>query len=120
MVRAFGEGSEDLHHLIQIMAESRIACVDLSRGQASPMAREDLSVVVGQIRRRLSVATIRATYGCLLSRLTMIGEGQKEANARRQWRGHEERIMREEREAQWHRKIRGLGIKHGGGEFVTN
>ena len=116
---AFGEASEDVHNLIQVMAESRVACSDLNTRHSSPMVREDMSVVVGQMRRRLSVATIRATYNCLLTRLTLLGEGVKEANARRMWRGREERIMSGEREAQWHRKIRGHGIRHRG-EFLNS
>ena len=117
---AFAEASEDVHGLIQSMAESRIAAADLMRAQpgAEP-SRESLSVVVGQLRRRLSVAVVRANSNCLLTRLTYCGEGTEQATKRRQWREREERIMRQERESQWHRKVRGHGIRHRG-EFVVN
>ena len=88
-------------------------------GQPGAAVREELSIVVGQLRRRLSVSVIRATYTCLLTRLSLLGEGSREANKRRQWRGREEQAMRMEREAQWHRHVRGHGVRHRG-EFVIN
>ena len=106
-------------HLIQVMAESRVVSADLMRGQPGAAVREELSVVVGQLRRRLSVAVIRATYSCLLARLAFLGEGSREANKRRQWRGREEQAMRLEREAQWHRRVRNHGVRHRG-EFIIN
>ena len=117
MVGTFCEGSEDIHNLIQSMAETRVASADLLRGQQEVIVREDLEVVVGQLRRRLSVAIARANSNCLLSRLSLIGEGSKEASKRRQWTYREETIMKNEREAQWHRRTRGHGIKHRGGFF---
>ena len=114
VVGAFGEGSEDLHNLLQVMAESRVTCVDLLRGQPGAGAREELGVVVGQLRRRLSVAAVRANSNCLLTRLALVGDGARQASDRRQWRKREEHLMRKEREAQWHRQIRGYGITHRG------
>ena len=52
-----------------------------------------------------------------MTRLGLIGEGTREANKRREWRSREEQIMRAEQEAQWHRRVRGHGIRHRG-EFV--
>ena len=113
VVGRFGEASEDVHNLIHAMAESRVSGLDL-RSQPGAMEREELSVVVGQLHRRLSMAVIRATANCLLSRLSFIGEEARGANKRRQWRDREERDKRFEREAQWHRRIRGHGVHHRG------
>ena len=67
------------------MAESRVACLDQKRGQEGTII-EDVGVVVGQLRRWLSVAAIRATYTCLLSRLNLMGAESKKAAERRKWR----------------------------------
>ena len=74
----------------------------------------ELSVIVGQVRRRLSVAAIRAKSTCLLSRLSLVGEGARRAADRRGWRLREEEMMRREREAQWVGQVRGHGITHRG------
>ena len=115
---AFAEASEDMHNLLQEMAESRVAAVDLQASQGSG-EREDISVVIGQLRRRLSVATIRANINCLLTRLSLVGEGTRQAMKRRQWQKREETHMRQEKLAQWHRKIRGHGITHRGEFFMV-
>ena len=115
---AFCEASDDVHNLIHTIAESRVASADLMRGQPGAEVREEMSVVVGQIRRRLSVAVARANAGCLISRLSHIGEGSRESMKRRQWRDREERLMRMEREAQWHKRVRGHGVTHRGEFFL--
>ena len=119
VVGAFAEGSEDLHGLIQAMAESRVASQDLMSRQAVLKSGGDLGVVVGQLRRWLSVAAVRANYTCLLSRLSLMGPEAKQAANRRQWQKREERLMRREKEAQWNRKTRGHGIMRRG-EFIIN
>ena len=116
---AFSEASEDMHNLIQAMAESRVATVDLQTEHHGSGEREDISVVIGQLRRRLSVATVRANINCLLARLSLVGEGTRPAMRRRQWQKKEELQMRQEMVAQWHRKIRGHGITHRGEFFLA-
>ena len=49
VVGAFGEGSEDLHSLIQNLAESKVNAMGLRRGRQA--SEEELGVVVGQISR---------------------------------------------------------------------
>ena len=56
VVGYFAEASEVVHHLIQCMVESRVACADLNQRQHGESAREEHSVVVAQIRRLLSLA----------------------------------------------------------------
>ena len=65
------------------MAVSRVATADLMQGYPGAEVREEMSVVVGQLRRRLSVDVVRATASCLLTRVTMLGEGSREAARRR-------------------------------------
>ena len=55
------------------MAEPRVAAADLQRGEPGAGDREELSVVVGQLWRWLSMAVVRATSSCLLTRLTHMG-----------------------------------------------
>ena len=73
-----------------------------------------MAVSVGQVRRRLSVATIRANSTCLLTRLSLIWAEARQAATRRGWRVKEEMMMRREREAQWVGRTRAHGITHRG------
>ena len=77
VVGAWGEGSEDLHNLVQTISESRLAAIGLSRGR--PGSEQELAVIIGQVRRRLSVAAVRANATCLLNRLNLVGEGSGQA-----------------------------------------
>ena len=70
-------GSEDLHNLIRTMAEMKVAARSRARGQDGP--DQELGLVLGEIRRTLSVEFVRAQSLCLLSRLTYLGEGSREA-----------------------------------------
>ena len=119
VVGAFGEASEDVHTLIHTMALNRVASADLLRNHMAGAGDDALSVVIGQIRRKLSIASICAVRSCLLSRLSFIGQGAKEGAKRRAGWERMERDMRLELEAQWHRKGRSHGIMHRG-EFVIN
>ena len=105
---AFGEGSEDLHSLLQIMGESRLRAQGLARGMEG--SAEELGVIVGQIRRKMSTASIRAIGNCLLSRLRMLGEGSKNAAKRRQWAMREDQRMTNERRAVWLAQVAGRGL----------
>ena len=58
VVGAFGEGSDDLHSLVNTLAESRLRAQGLTRGREG--SEKELGIIVGQIRRRLSTASIRA------------------------------------------------------------
>ena len=102
---AFGEASEDLHELVQKMAESRAVAVGLRRGNEASEA--EIGMFVGQIRRSLSTTCVRAQAQCLLSRMNSIGKGFAEATKRRQWASKEEERMRKERQAQWLGRIKG-------------
>ena len=111
VVGAWGEGSEDLHNLVQVLAQSRVDSVGRARGR--PASEAELGVAVGQIRRRLSVACLRANMTCLLTRMSLLGESARQAQGRRQGQSWEEKIRREI-QAQWVGRIRHHGVTHRG------
>ena len=80
---AFGEGSEDVHSLVQSLASCRAKTVALQRGREC--GEGELGVIVGEIRRRVSVAAVKAQADCLLNRMSSIGQGAVAAGKRRQW-----------------------------------
>ena len=108
VVGAFGEGSEDLHSLVQIIAESKVNSMGLARGREGTEA--EMGKVVGQVRRMLSTASVRAQAQCLLTRMSSVGEGVGQIAKRRQWAAAQEERMRKEREAQWIGRVRGRNI----------
>ena len=82
---AFGETSEEVHTLVQKLAEARVAKADTMPGQslifkskAAQMAGE-----VGFLRRRLSFAAVQGQSRLLLDRLQLLGDGAREAAGRR-------------------------------------
>ena len=108
VVGAFGEGSQDLHELVQKLAESKVNAMGLRRGREG--LEEEIGVVVGQIRRSLSTTSVRAQAQCLLSRMNCVGPGYTQAAKRRRWAVNEEERMRRERQAQWVGRVRGSNI----------
>ena len=65
-------------------------------------------MLVGQIRRRLSLAVTKANVDCLLSKLDQIGPGSKQMNQRRQWALAEDERMSLERSSQCMRRYDGV------------
>ena len=100
---AWAEGSEGVHNLIQTLAESRSAYV----GQRSGHQRNasGIGIIVGQIRRRLSMIVMKAQVDCLISKIHQIESGSKSKVKRRQWALIEDERMARERHAQWLRRI---------------
>ncbi len=70
---AWGEGSSDLHGLVQTIAEARLEKQGLARGRQGSEA--ELGVLVGQVRRALSTTAVRAQAELLLNRLSNLGTG---------------------------------------------
>ena len=103
---AWGEASEMVHHLVQTLAESRLSFQGLKSGR--PGSKAELGVIVGQIRRRLSMIAIKAQTECLLAKLHQVGPGNKLMAKRRQWAVHEDERMKRERDAQWIRRVEGV------------
>ena len=104
----FGEVSEEVNNLINTMAKTRLDKESMMSG--SPGSEKRQGVIVGQLRRRLSLSTVRANTTCLLARLCHVGEGAAGAGRRRSWARLEEENMRKEREAVWRALVSGHSI----------
>ena len=117
VVGAFGEASEDLHTLVQRLAESKVAAMGLRSGREG--TEEELGIVVGQIRRSLSTTFVRAQSQCLLSRLNCVGSGFSQAAKRRKWAAMEDEKMRRDRLAHWIDQVRGRNLIRRGQFFLT-
>ena len=70
---AFGEASEGVHELVHVLANSRLKAEGMQQGRQTESG--ELGVLVGQIRRILSVTAVRAQAECLLSRLRNVWSG---------------------------------------------
>ena len=79
------------------------------------MSDNERSQIIGQIRRKLSTAFMRAVATCTLHRVTHVGAGSKAAAKRREWAMGEEFRMRNERRAYWAAYVRGAGARGGNG-----
>ena len=96
-----GEVSEATHNLLNTMATSRVRVAGPQKGKKGVMRSEEgeKAVVVGQIRKRVSVAAVRAQCQSLLVRLEVIGPGSPAAAGRRRFAEEQERRCRRERQA---------------------
>ena len=63
---AFGEVSEGVHELIQVVAQSRLRAVGLQKGRVSE--KGELGVLVGRIRKQLSVVAVKTQANSLITR----------------------------------------------------
>ena len=72
-IGAWGDPSEGVHQLIQTLAESRLKFQGLQRGR--PGSDQELGLLVGQVRRRLSLVAVKAQVDCLLAKLHQVGPG---------------------------------------------
>lgn len=79
------EVSEDTHALVSALATSRVRVAGPSWGKRGRLRGEEgeRAVVVGQIRRKLRVAIVRAQCHPLLGRLEGLGPGCSAASGRR-------------------------------------
>ena len=109
---AYGETSDGVKKLLDQMVESRVTSLGLRKG--TPEAGKEMSLVTGYLRRRLSSAVMRANVQCLLERLLLVGEGQGQADKRREWARREEEHARLEREAHWLERITGRNLSRRG------
>ena len=63
------------HKLLEAIAESRVALTARRAGEAREVRSVEKGMVVGELRRQLSVVNIRASMACLLDRLEQAGVG---------------------------------------------
>jgi hypothetical protein len=90
--------------------------VGLQRGR--PGSDQELAIITSRLGRRISAATVRASFTLLLEKMAQVGEGARRAENRRGWREMEEERMRLDREAEWLSRVRGVGLLHRGRFFA--
>ena len=105
VVGRFNEVSIDINNLIEKMADSRVDM--MARREGRHLSDQEKGVVVGQLRRQLSTASIRAASNCLLDRMHQCGEGANMVAKRREVAHWMEEVMKKDREVQWLAKLRG-------------
>ena len=118
VIGAFGEVSEDLHRLVDHLTESRGHFLALSSGLAT--SEREKGQIKGQIRRKLSVALIRANSLCTLSRVSNVGPKAQAAAKRRQLTLSHESAMRQERRSYWNTYVCHSRGARGGIHFFPN
>ena len=111
---AWQEGSKDLHSLLDILADHKVAVLGLARGREA--SDQERAQILSGYRRTLSTTAARATSGCLLGRLAKVGEANRAAAKRRAWAKRESERLEEERRAHWRAHVQGRGVMRG--EFV--
>ena len=116
MFGAWGETSEEVHNLVQKLAEARVRVADTLPGQclrskskAALMASE-----VGFLRRRLSFAAVQGQARLLLDRLQLLGDGAREAAGRRDRALAARRAEANEMRAQHASMLQGRNIRRSG------
>ena len=84
---AYGEVSEDVHLLVQRIANSRLDRLDTLPGRRDRRRSRaaQLSALVADVRRQLSICSVKQQARLLLDRLCLIGDGASEAGRRRDW-----------------------------------
>ena len=75
------------------------------------------SLIMGQVRRHLSTAFIKAVSLCTINRVANAGPGPRAAAKRREVFLREEEGMRRERRAQWTSEVERGGIRKVGIHF---
>ena len=82
---AFGEASQPVHQLVDSIATSRVSVAVPQRGRmgVERSVAGERAIVVGQVRRKLSIASVRAQCISLHGRLELIGTGLAETAARK-------------------------------------
>ena len=106
----------DVHQLLEQLADSTVAL--LARREGQQLSEQERGVIVGQLRRQLSTASIRAASQCLLDRMHQCGEGAALAAKRREINLVLEDRMGRERELQWLAKVRGGQVVRKGQFFL--
>ena len=112
VVGAFQEGSQDLHALLETLADSKIRAMGLARGREG--TENERATVMAGLRRKLSMTAAKANSACLLDRIDRIGEDHRQAAKRRAWAKLEEDRVQDERKAYWHAYVRGGGLHRKG------
>ena len=106
----------DLHSLVRTIAETKVAARSRARGWQG--SDQELGLVMGEIRRALSLDFVRAQALCLLTRLTYLGDGAGGAARRREQVAWEEEERRRVQQAHFEAHVRGRGVPRAGEIFA--
>ena len=105
VVGRWGEGSRDLHSLVQGLAEAR--ALHLARLNGVPTTAGTLATIIGSYRRILSCTFVRSQESCHLARMGHLDGGARDAAARRTVAVRQEQLAREEASAYFAAYVRG-------------
>ena len=117
VVGKYLEMSEGGHMLLDAMASSRVARQERRSGLAATNTAMEKGVIMGELRRQLSVVNLRASMSCLLDRLHQAGEGGRMRGRRQEWMAREEERMRE---MIWSARMRGRSLLQPGRIMVNH
>ena len=97
----WGEASEATHQLVEALATSRASVAPQTRGRKGQTLTEEglKSLAVGYLRRKISIAAVKAQSHSLLGRLEGLGPGSAAAAGRRNRAMELERLWARERQA---------------------
>ena len=107
VVCRWGEASQDLHNLVQGLAEAR--ALYEARLTGIPTSEGKLSTIVSRYRRILSCVFRRANESCLLDRMGHLDEGARGAAAKRRETVRAEELDRAKAAAHYQAYVRGRG-----------
>ena len=112
----WGDLSKDFHVFIKTLGDVCVAAQGRARGWECDNG--ELGKVVGEIRRSMSCAVVRAQHLCLLARLSYLGPGARAAAQRQNLTQLIEGRRRRESQAYWLSHVHGRGLGHEGEVFV--
>ena len=98
----WGECSQDVHTMVQHLAEAKVKLADTQPGHRPLFQSKEaqLASQVGFIRRKLSFTAVQQQARLLLDRLQLLGDGAREAGRRREFAEMGMRWEERERRAQ--------------------
>ena len=106
----YGEVSQHTHDLLRKLASCKATHISQLEGRA--VSDQEKSIILQQLRRRLSVSIITEQSKCLLSRLNHMSPHAREAAQRRSNAKSQEEALRKDREYHFEAYIRGKRLKH--------
>ena len=107
-VGAWQEASKDLHDLLDLLADHKVARLGLAKGREA--SENEHAQMLSGYRRTLSTTAAGANSGCLLGRLAKVGEAHRGAARSRAWALREEERLQKEKRAHWRAHVQGRGM----------
>ena len=102
VIGAFGEASDDIHTMVEYLANARARyqrCLEGAWKSTRMSDEAEVAILRGQIRRGLSLEAVRSQARLLIERVGAVGVGTESAMKRRAWAAMEEVKMSRERRA---------------------